>query len=513
MTNVAVAAHGGERAAGGLGAGRHLRAAGRALLYLLVGLGQGLMYLLLIGPGLLAGLIVSPVWRGLLDATTRLAWRFAESERRQANRLLETHLPPLHTEAEGRERTRVLAMLLLKLPAALAGLAVAALPALLTVGLLALGVTGLAGGDDRVVGPWALGPATGVALCLLALPAAVLSIAALEADGAAVRALAARLLRSRMPAGGPVRELLAERLGDTSLTIAYWLPQKEIFVDDRGRPVELPAPGSGRTWTAVDHHGTRVAALVHDAELDASPELVSAAASAAALAIDNERLKAELRARVEELRVSRVRIVEAADDARRRIERDLHDGAQQQLVSLALDLRMLKARLGDSGLQTMVDQLGSKLAEALAELREFARGIHPAILSERGLGPAVEALVDRAPLDVDYDVDLAERPPAAVEAATYFVIAEGLTNVVRYAQTKHASVRVRRVGGEVEVVVSDAGVGGATFEGGTGLRGLNDRLAVLDGSLVLTSPEGGGTRLEARIPIDPGSLVAEAARA
>jgi hypothetical protein len=510
MSEVALPMHS-ERAAGGLAAGRHLRAAGCALLYLVVGLGQGLMYLLLIGPGLIAGLILSPVWRGLLDGTTRLAWRFAESERRQANRLLDTHLPPLHTDAGGRERTRMLSMLLLKLPVALAGLAVAALPALLTVGLLVLGITGLAGGDDRVVGPWALGPATGIALCLLALPAAVLSIAALEADGAAVRALAARLLRSRIPEGGPVRELLAERLGDTSLTIAYWLPQKEIFVDDRGRPVELPAPGSGRTWTAVEHDGTRVAALVHDAELDASPELVTAAASAAALAIDNERLKAELRARVEELRVSRVRIVEAADDARRRIERDLHDGAQQQLVSLALDLRMLKARLGDSGLQTMVDQLGAKLAEALAELREFARGIHPAILSERGLGPAVEALVDRAPLDVDYEVDLAERPPAAVEAATYFVIAEGLTNVVRYAHTKHASVRVRRVGGDVEVVVSDDGIGGATLEGGTGLRGLNDRLAVLDGSLVLTSPEGVGTRLEARIPIDPGSLVAEAA--
>ena len=181
-----------------------------------------------------------------------------------------------------------------------------------------------------------------------------------------------------------MRELLAERLGDRSLNIAYWLPEREIFVDDRGRPVELPEPGSGRTWTAVDHEGARVAAIVHDAELDATPELVTAAASAAALAIDNERLKAELRARVEELRVSRLRIVEAADDARRRIERDLHDGAQQQLVSLALDLRMLKARLGDSGLAQTVDTLGEKLADALAELRELARGIHPAILSERG---------------------------------------------------------------------------------------------------------------------------------
>jgi signal transduction histidine kinase len=255
----------------------------------------------------------------------------------------------------------------------------------------------------------------------------------------------------------------------------------------------------------------RLAAIVHDAELDATPELVTAAASAAALAIDNERLKAELRARVEELRVSRLRIVEAADDARRRIERDLHDGAQQQLVSLALDLRMLKARLSDSGLAGTVDQIGNKLAVALAELREFARGIHPAFLSERGVGAAVDALVARAPLNIEADVALHERLPAAVEAAAYFVIAEGLTNVVRYGETTRATVAVRRVGGEVEVVVADDGVGGATLEGGTGLRGLNDRLAVLDGSLVLSSPAGGGTRLEARIPIDPGSLVAEAA--
>ena len=209
-----------------------------------------------------------------------------------------------------------------------------------------------------------------------------------------------------------MRELLAERLGDRSLNIAYWLPEREIFVDEAGRPVELPDPGSGRAWTAVEHEGMRVAAIVHDAELDASPELVSAAASAAALAIDNERLKAELRARVEELRVSRLRIVEAADDARRRIERDLHDGAQQQLVSLALDLRMLKARLGDSGLSSTVDEIGEKLAVALAELREFARGIHPAFLSERGVGAAVEALVARAPIEVDAVVD-ARRAAAA----------------------------------------------------------------------------------------------------
>jgi signal transduction histidine kinase len=213
---------------------------------------------------------------------------------------------------------------------------------------------------------------------------------------------------------------------------------------------------------------------------------------------------------VEELRVSRLRIVEAADDARRRIERDLHDGAQQQLVSLALDLRMLKARLGDSGLSGTVDEIGDKLAVALAELREFARGIHPAFLSERGVQAAVEALVARAPLEVDTSVELPERLPAPVEAAAYFVVAEGLTNVIRYAETTRAAVRVSESGGEVVVVVTDDGKGGATVEGGTGLRGLIDRLQVLDGRLEVHSPPGEGTRLEAHIPIEAGSLVAEA---
>jgi signal transduction histidine kinase len=506
VTQVAVAAPRGH----GLQAGRHLRTARRSLIYLVVGLGQGLTYLLLIGVGLLLGLALSPLWRAPLEGTSSLVWRFAESERRQANRMLDTHLPALNAGATGREFWRTVAMLLLKLPFALVALALAAIPVLVAVALLVLGLSGLTGGDGRLVGPWELGPGSGVLLIVLAFPAAVVAVAALEGDGMLARVLARRLLRSRVPEGGPVRELLAERLGDRSLNIAYWLPQRGIFVDERGRPVTLPEPGSGRTWTAVEHEGTRVAAIVHDAELDASAELVSAAASAAALAIDNERLKAELRARVEELRLSRVRIVEAADDERRRIERDLHEGAQQQLVSLALDLRMLKARLGDSGLQSVVDELGDKLAEALAELREFGRGIHPAILSDRGLKPAVEALVDRSPLTVDWDVALSERLPPAVEAAAYYVIAEGLSNVARYANTDTATVTVRRDGGEVEVVVRDEGVGGATIAGGTSLRGLLDRLAVLDGSLTLDSPPGGGTRLEARIPIDPDSLVAEA---
>jgi signal transduction histidine kinase len=318
----------------------------------------------------------------------------------------------------------------------------------------------------------------------------------------ALRAAARGLLTPRSAAAGPVRELLAESLGDRTLSIAYWLPDRKAFVDESGHPVQLPGAGTGRAWTAVEHEGRRVAAIVHDAALDAGPELVSAAAAAAALAIDNERLKADLRARVEELRVSRLRIVEAGDLARRRLERDLHDGAQQQLVSLALDLRILRGRL-DDGNKEVVDQIAAKLADALAELRELARGIHPAILTERGLGPAIEALAERTPIPVEHEVWTSGRPAPALEAAVYFVVAEALTNVAKYAQATSARVRISEEGWTLVAEIVDDGIGGADPTAGTGLRGMADRVAALDGTIELESPPGGGTRLRASVPIRP----------
>ena len=508
----------------GLELPRHLRDAGRTVAYLLLGIPYGLVSLLLIGGGLVLSAVLSLLWIGLplLALVGTLAWRLAEEERRQANRLLDAHLPPLPRRAPAREGWRrgleetgrgpfwrALAMLLLRAPVSLLALALAGAPAALCAALLVLGVQGIAGDRSLVVGPWALGPLLGIGLCVLAIPAAIVSVAAFDGAGRALRALARALLRSRVPDEGPVREILAERLGDRSLNIAYWLPDREIFVDERGRRVNLPEGGSGRAWTAVERDGRRVAAIVHDAELDASPELVHAAAAAAALAIDNERLKADLRARLEELRVSRLRIVEAADEARRRLERDLHDGAQQQLVALALELRMLKARLkADPEAAETVENIGNRLSEALAELRELARGIHPAVLSDRGLGPAIDVLVSRAPIPVDVDVDIDDRLQQPVEAAAYFVVSEGLTNIVKYAQASQASVNVCRRNSEVEVVVSDDGVGGAMLGAGSGLRGLADRLAALEGRLAVHSPPGQGTRLEAHIPCNPEALVA-----
>ena len=399
---------------------------------------------------------------------------------------------------------RMLALLAIRLPTALPVLALAAVSVLVTVGVLVAGIEGIAGiGTAVYVGPFETGLLTGVALCLLALPLAVLALAALGGAGRLYRSLVrALLLAPPAPAGSPVRELLAESLGDRSLSIAYWLPDREIFVDETGHTVTLPESGSRRAWTAVERDGRRVAAIVHDAELHTGPELVQAAAAAAALALDNERLKADLRARVEELRVSRVRIVDAADAARRRLERDLHDGAQQQLVSLALDLRVLKARVRDQPeAVALVDEVSEKLATGLAELRELARGIHPAVLTERGLGPAIESLAERTPIPVACQVDVgAARLPPGIEAAAYFVVSEALTNVVRYAQADHAWVDIRRAAGDVVVTVRDDGLGGADIAAGTGLRGLADRLSALEGELHVVSPPGNGTRIEARIP-------------
>jgi signal transduction histidine kinase len=203
---------------------------------------------------------------------------------------------------------------------------------------------------------------------------------------------------------------------------------------------------------------------------------------------------------VEELRASRARIVEAGDAERRRLERDLHDGAQSRLVALALLLRSARRR-ADGELADLLDQAQAELNTSLEELRELARGIHPAVLTDRGLESALEALTSRAPLPVRLEVESEDRLPGPVESAAYFVVSEALTNVAKYAQATEATVAVRRSNGRVTVDVSDDGVGGADAAGGSGLRGLADRLAALDGTLRLDSPAGHGTWLHAEIPV------------
>jgi signal transduction histidine kinase len=306
------------------------------------------------------------------------------------------------------------------------------------------------------------------------------------------------------PGTGSLRCRLADALGDRSLDLVFWLDDKKKWVDSEGHRVELPADDDAlRAWTAVELEGRRVGAIVHDITLCQEPELLRSVAAAAGLAMENERLQAQLRARVEDLRASRARIVEAGTQERRRLERNLHDGAQQRLVALSLTLRLAqgKVRMDPDKANELLNAAQEELTLALGELRELARGIHPAILSDRGLGPALEALAGRAPIAVEL-AEVPEEPlPEAIEAAAYFVVAEALTNVVKYAHASQATVRVSRNNGNAVVEVADDGIGGADPGRGSGLSGLADRVSALDGSMELDSPAGAGTRLRAEIPV------------
>jgi signal transduction histidine kinase len=314
----------------------------------------------------------------------------------------------------------------------------------------------------------------------------------------AVGRLIARM--GEAPRRGQLRDELARALGDASIELVYWLPDGERFVDARGRSVELPGPGSSRGVTRIERDGSLVAAIVHDA-LDFDQDL-DAIGAAAAIAIENERLDAELRAKVAELRESRSRMLRVGLEERRRLERDLHDGAQQRLVSMALGMRLARDRMRDDpeAAERMLDGAGAELDAALEELRELARGIHPAVLSDRGLDAALETLAHRAPLPVELNHESHERLPESIELAAYFVVSEALTNVAKYADASHARVNVARRNGKLLVEVTDDGVGGADPDNGTGLRGLADRLAVIEGRLEVESPPGAGTTIRARIP-------------
>jgi signal transduction histidine kinase len=343
----------------------------------------------------------------------------------------------------------------------------------------------------------------------------LIGLAALIAVPLAVMAglLRARLARSgagdvlvelgeaRAPAD--VRDAVARALGDPSLELAFWVPEIEGYVGVDGRPISLPAEDSGRVATIVETRRKQVAALVHDESLRDEPELVSAVCAAAGIALENERLQADLRARLEEIRGSRARIVEAGDAERCRLERSLHDGAQRRLVSLSVALRRVASRLEPgSEASQLLEAARAELEDSLNELRELAQGIHPGALSEHGLGAALESLADRAPLRVQLTVDVDGRLPEPVEVAAYYLVSEGLTNVAKYAHAAAATVRVARANGHVVVQVADDGVGGANPGSGSGLRGLADRVETLGGRLRIRSPAGGGTRVVAEIPCE-----------
>jgi signal transduction histidine kinase len=297
-----------------------------------------------------------------------------------------------------------------------------------------------------------------------------------------------------------VRDALAAELGDPSLEVAYYLPERG-YVDRHGHP--MTEPGTGRIATEIDHEGRRVGAIVHDEALCETPELLREAAAAASLALENARLEVELRARLEALRASRARLVEAGDAERRRLGRDLHDGAQQRLVALMIELQLARERFTEdpAGAKELVDSAFANAQAAVGELRDLAAGIHPAVLSQRGLDAALESLRSRATFPVELESELDERLPSPVETAAYFVVAEALTNVAKYAGATYAKVEVRRENGAAVIDIRDDGVGGAAIGVGSGLSGLTDRVGALDGTLEVESPPGAGTLVRARFPL------------
>jgi signal transduction histidine kinase len=301
---------------------------------------------------------------------------------------------------------------------------------------------------------------------------------------------------------GDVQAALARALGDASLVLAYWLPDEGGYVSAEGAPVEVPQAGGSQGMRIVEQNGERVAALVYDGSLEEEEELVDSVSAAAAMALENARLQAETRAHLAELRASRARIVEAGDVERRRLERDLHDGAQQRFVTLSLALSSVEKRLESDPAQAgqLLTAARKELVEGLDELRELAHGIHPAVLDQGGLGIAVETLAARSPVPVTLDVTLHERLPEPVEIAGYFVVSEALTNVAKYAQATAVIVALARTEEILVVEVRDNGVGGANASAGSGLRGLTDRVEALGGQLLVTSPADGGTTVRAEIP-------------
>ncbi|QJY47428.1 sensor histidine kinase [Pseudonocardia broussonetiae] len=323
------------------------------------------------------------------------------------------------------------------------------------------------------------------------------------------------LLRSRLARGGladlfrglrtmrpdELQPALARALGDPGLLVAYPLPDHRGHVDGDGVPVTLPAPGGDRSVAVVERDGEQVASLVYDRSLDDDPELVEAIGGAAAIALENAQLHAEAQARLVELRASRERIITAADAERRRIERNLHDGAQQRLVTLALQLSLIgrQIRHDPSDAEQLVTSAAEELARSLEELRELARGIHPAAL-DQGLEYALDALVLRSAVPTTLIVEPGGRLPEHVEFAAYFVASEALANVAKHAHASAATVRVVRTGPDAVVEITDDGVGGADPTLGSGLRGLTDRVEALGGRLRLSGSADGGTVVTAVLP-------------
>ena len=326
----------------------------------------------------------------------------------------------------------------------------------------------------------------------------LLGVLRLRLDRGRVAGLVVELGRG-VPAGG-LRDVLARALGDPTLQLSFAAPSGAGFIDGAGQPVELASENPDRALAPIERDGETLAVLVHDRTIDdENPGLVEAVGTAARLAIENEHLAAQVRAQLEEVRASRTRIVDAADAERRRVERDLHDGAQQRLLALAMRLQLAREASGNA--RALIDEATAEVHAAIAEVRDLARGSHPPILAEAGLAAALETLAERSPIPVRVEAtDVRYRP--AVETTAFYVVSEALTNAARHAVATEVEVRVSSDGRRLTVTVSDDGRGGADPSSGSGLRGLADRVAAIGGRLSVTSLPGEGTTVAAELPLE-----------
>lgn len=340
-----------------------------------------------------------------------------------------------------------------------------------------------------------------LALLILWPLAFLAGLARLQLDRSAVGDLAVRLGDPLPPSR--LERALADVLHDPTLRLVFWRPDRRCFVDAADQRIELPGAGDPCVATVLHNGDEPLAALLHTpAALDENPQLVHAVAATTRMSLENEHLHAELREQLDDVRASRARIVEFGDAERHRIERNLHDGAQQRLVNLVLALGIARSLIGSATVDELgvaLDDAAEQLRQALAELRDLARGLHPLILSEAGLGPALTSLAQRSALPVTVLAAPPDRPPPRVEETAYYVAAEALANAAKHAQASAVTISASRVAGQLVVEVDDDGVGGAD-PAGCGLRGLADRIAALDGQFVVDSPAGAGTRITARIP-------------
>jgi signal transduction histidine kinase len=297
---------------------------------------------------------------------------------------------------------------------------------------------------------------------------------------------------------------LARTLGDDSLEMLFWDSERQTYNDPAGRQVALPAPGTGRAFIEFEVEGRKVGAIAYDAMMIGDTQSVRAAGRVAAIALAHERLTGELRASEEEVRRSRVRIVQAGDRERRRIARNLHDGLQVRLVLLAMDAQQVAKDPGASdGTRDAATALRAGIDDAAAELRTLVHEVMPAALIERGLCAATEDLADRVPLRTRLELEVADGTLSpAVESTAYFVVAEGLTNALKHSAATEVEIRLVQSDGRLDVEVSDNGHGGATAGAGSGLRGLADRVDTLGGSFRVESPPGAGTRLLLELPCE-----------